>query len=147
MNIVLESTQTIAAPAQKVWDVLTAFAAYEAWNPFIVRAQGVAQAGARPKLSMRQTSDGRVWTFSPVITRCEAPHELRWLGRLWLPGLFDGEHIFRLRETAQGHTQLTQQENFSGVLVRAFARRLQRDTQAAFARMNVALKARVEGHA
>lgn len=147
MNIVLESTQTIAAPAQKVWDVLTAFAAYEAWNPFIVRAQGVAQAGARPKLSMRQTPDGRVWTFSPVIRRCHAPHELRWLGRLWLPGLFDGEHVFRLQETAQGHTQLTQQEYFSGVLVRFFARRLQRDTQAAFVRMNAALKARVEGNA
>jgi len=31
-------------------------------------------------------------TFKPVVKRVDLNRELRWLGRLIVPGLFDGEH-------------------------------------------------------
>jgi len=35
-------------------------------------------------------------TFRPTILKAEPNRELRWLGHLLVPGLFDGEHIFTI---------------------------------------------------
>jgi hypothetical protein len=35
-----------SAPPEAVWETLTRFSAYEAWNPWIVEAQGEARVGA-----------------------------------------------------------------------------------------------------
>lgn len=35
-------------------------------------------------------------TFHPVVLVAVQERELRWLGRLLIPGLFDGEHTFQL---------------------------------------------------
>src|SRR5215210_9363232 len=40
----LHSEIEINAPAQRVWEVLTDFASYPQWNPFIRRASGVPTA-------------------------------------------------------------------------------------------------------
>jgi len=37
-------------------------------------------------------------TFRPTILKAEPERELRWLGRLLLPGLFDGEHVFEIEQ-------------------------------------------------
>ena len=41
-------------------------------------------------------------TFAPTVIRAARNQELRWLGRLLLPGVFDGEHSFQLSPTAGG---------------------------------------------
>lgn len=43
----LASTIDIDASPQRVWQVLTDFAAYPDWNPFIVRAEGRPEEGVR----------------------------------------------------------------------------------------------------
>jgi hypothetical protein len=73
----------------------------------------------------------------------EPGRELRWIGRVLIPGIFDGEHGFLLEPTAAGHTRFTQMERFSGVLVRPFSRTIDR-TETGFRQMNEALKARAE---
>ena len=35
-------------------------------------------------------------TFKPTVLAVHPERELRWLGRFILPGLFDGEHSFRI---------------------------------------------------
>jgi hypothetical protein len=67
---------------------------------------------------------------------------VRWLGHLLVRGLFDGEHELLLEALPDGACRFTQQERFTGLLVPFFGSVL-RDTEAAFARMNQALRDRV----
>src|SRR5262249_6943795 len=91
----LQTEIEIAAPAERVWQVLADFGAYPEWNPFIRRVTGEARTGARLEAHF-QPEGARGMTFRPTVLNAEPNRELRWLGRLWLPGLFDGEHAFVL---------------------------------------------------
>ncbi|WP_142458491.1 SRPBCC domain-containing protein [Geodermatophilus aquaeductus] len=132
----------IAAPPERVWADLTDLRAYPEWNPFIVRAEGDVVRGARLSLRM-QPVGGRALTLRPRLLAADPPRELRWLGRLVLPGLMDAEHAFRLEPSGAG-TRLVQEETFRGVLVPVVARSLDRGTLPAFEAMNRALRERVE---
>jgi hypothetical protein len=82
--------------------------------------------------------------FSPVVLAAEAGRELRWLGRLLVPELFDGEHSFVIERLAEGKVRFQQSERFSGMLVGLFRASLERETRRGFEEMNRALKARAE---
>ena len=132
----------IAAPAAEVWGILTDFPRYQEWNPFIteISSDGVKGHPLRVQLSL---PEGRDYQLKPRLLRFEENRELCWRGHLIFPGLFDGEHFFRLEELGQRRTRFVQGENFSGVLVRFSGRTI---TQAArgFVYMNEALKRRAE---
>jgi hypothetical protein len=83
-------------------------------------------------------------TLQPTVLDAEPGRELRWLGRLVVPGVFDGEHRFVLEPLDGGRTRLVQEERFTGLLVPLFARSLDRHTLAGFQAMNQALKTRAE---
>jgi hypothetical protein len=71
--------------------------------------------------------------------------QLRWLGRVVLPGIFDGEHFFQIEPLDQGRrTRFIQGERFTGLLVPLLRKNLDRGTREGFEAMNQALKARVE---
>ena len=82
-------------------------------------------------------------TFRPTITRMEDREHLEWLGRVVLPGIFDGRHSFHLEALLDDRTRLTQTEEFSGVLVALTGTVLER-THAGFEAMNQALRLRAE---
>jgi hypothetical protein len=86
---------------------------------------------------------GRGMTFRPTVLTVEPNRELRWLGRLLLPGLFDGEHSFRLEPLATGRVRLVQAERFTGLLVPILGGMLG-NTERGFQAMNQALKERAE---
>jgi hypothetical protein len=137
----IETAVDIAAPPRTVWDVLVDFAAYPDWNPFIRRLQGEARNGARLEVTV-QPPGSRAMTFKPTVLAAEPGRELRWLGRVLLPGLFDGEHSFRLERTAGG-CRLHHDETFRGILVPLFGKMLE-NTEHGFTALNHALKQRVE---
>jgi len=133
----------IAAPIDAVWETLTDLAAYRDWNPFVVSADGRAEVGER--LTNRlQPPGGKAMTFKPTVTVVEPTVAFEWLGRLGLPGIFDGRHRFDLAPSEDGGTLVTQSEQFDGILVRFMRRSLDTRTIAGFEAMNAALKARVE---
>jgi len=68
----------------------------------------------------------------------------RWLGHLFIPGLFDGEHAFRLELAGAGLTRLRQSEQFRGILVPLLPRAMYERTRQGFEAMNRALKEQVE---
>lgn len=143
MHHELRADVDIDAPIEAVWETLTDLAAYPDWNPFIVSAVGRAEVGER--LTNRlQSPDGKAMTFTPTVTVVEATVAFEWLGRLGLPGIFDGRHRFDLSPSEDGGTRCTQSEEFSGVLVRFMRSSLDSKTVAGFEAMNAALKARVE---
>lgn len=134
----------IAAPAGRVWDTLTEFNTFPDWNPFIRRISGEAKVGAKLEVYL-QPSGARGMTFRPTVTKAEPNRELRWLGRLGIPGLFDGEHIFEIESTDPTRIRFVQREEFRGLLVPLLARGLDRNTRRGFEEMNRALRDRVQG--
>ncbi|AWN27786.1 SRPBCC domain-containing protein [Streptomyces sp. NEAU-S7GS2] len=138
---IVETNVTISAPASLVWDILVGFDGYAEWNPFMVKAAGYAEPGERLAITLRQ-SDTRTMSFKPKVLVAEPGKHLRWIGRLLVPGIFDGMHEFILTETGEG-TSLNHKETFSGVLPALMGSKLD-STALGFEQFNQALKSRAE---
>lgn len=143
MHHELHTEIEIDAPIEAVWETLTDLATYSNWNPFIVSAEGRAAVGERITNRL-QPPGGRAMTFKPRVTVFEPTVAFEWLGRLGLPGIFDGRHRFDLAPTTSGGTLVVQSEQFSGILVRLMRTSLNTRTMAGFKAMNAALRARVQ---
>ena len=123
---------------------MTDFPAYGEWNPFIPSIAGAVQEGEQLTVRL-EPPGGKGMTIKPTVLAGKPYRELRWKGRLGsVPGLFDGEHTFRIepprprakpvrpRRTVHGHSRVGL---VKGVLGK---------TEAGFEQMNAALKRRVE---
>ena len=133
----------IGANPERIWSILVDFTAYKDWNPFIVELAGRPIVGER--LTARMKPEGtNGMTFTPSVLVSEPNREFRWIGRLFMPGLVDGEHRFALQPLPGGGTRFIQEERFSGILAPLFLRYIRKQTAASFQLMNHALKARSE---
>jgi hypothetical protein len=134
----------IEAPAERVWQVLTDFERYREWNPSIRRISGEKRAGGR--LDFEGAMGGtRTMRFRPEVLVYEPERELRWLGTLFVRGLFDGEHGFVIEQLDAGRSRFVQSERFRGVLVPLLWWIIGANTVRGFEAMNRALKERAEG--
>ncbi len=134
------STQTkIEATAAEVWKVLTDFENYAEWNPFIKSIKGMVKPG---KTIEAQIDNMRI---SPQVLVFKQNEEFKWLGHLFIKGLFDGEHRFQLIANADGSTTFIHSERFRGILIPFFKKMINGKVRDGFVAMNLALKARVEG--
>ena len=136
----------IEGTAQEVWDTLTDFGAYREWNTGFVRASGRARVGETLHITFSHKAD-RTMKMRPTVLVAEPRHELRWLGRLLLPGIFDGEHRFEIHETAPGRVTFVQSEEFRGVLVPFVRSMIEGNTLSMLERVNADLAARVRSRA
>lgn len=131
----------INASPQRVWEVLTDFALYPDWNPFIRKIRGKAEEGE--KLSIHITTpSGANRNYSPKVIKVVAEQELRWLGKM--PGLLSGEHIFSIERASDNSVHLVHREVFGGLLTSFFGSSLDNDVKKGFEEMNLALKKRAE---
>ena len=142
MRYHLHTDIEIDAPPDAVWNILIDLGSYSEWNPFVVSSQGTVAVGEQ--LTNRlQPPGGKAMTFRPKVTAVETERVFEWLGRLGLPGIFDGRHRFEIEATPTG-SRLTHTEAFNGVLVRFMKKSLDSQTVQGFEAMNSALKARAE---
>ncbi|HXU94449.1 MAG TPA: SRPBCC domain-containing protein [Gallionella sp.] len=139
----LETHIEIDAPAERVWALLTDFASHSRWNPFIRSIEGALEVG-RSLTVFIQPPGASGMRFRPTVLAVEPNLELRWKGKFLLPGVFDGEHYFRLERKPEGGLTFHQGETFSGILVPLFARSLDGATRRGFIAMNEALKREAE---
>jgi hypothetical protein len=137
----ISASVDIAASPEEVWAVLADLGAYGQWNPFIQSASGRLAEGETLTLRL-VPSQGRPLTFRPRVLVAKPGIMLRWIGRLLVPGIFDGTHQFELEER-DGHTRVTQSETFGGVLIPFTGKTITR-TETDFQNLNRALKQRVE---
>ncbi len=140
-------TETVIdAPPAVVWQVLTDFASYPDWNPFILSIEGKPWVGTRLSVEIRPPGR-RSMRFRPRVLRVAKDHELRWIGRVLIAGLFDGEHRFTIIPEGDG-SRFIQAEIFTGLLVPAVdLTDTLRVTHLGFLRMNRALRERAERNA
>lgn len=133
----------IDAPAQRVWEILADLPSYGQWNPLIREASGALQAGGQLQLCI--SAPGLAQRRVPVeLLAVEPGRELRWLGRLVMPLLLDGDHSFLLSPLGPKRVRVVQQETFSGLCVPFVAPWLMPNMTRGFEAMNLALRQRAE---
>jgi hypothetical protein len=96
------------------------------------------------KLTASLTPAGRKTTsFKPTVQVFDEGTELTWLGRVLVPGIFDGRHTLRVEARAGGST-FHHREQFTGIISGLLMRFIGEPTEAGFHAMNRALKERAE---
>jgi len=138
----IETEIEIDAPIDAVWSVLSDWASYPDWNPWMVQLEGALEVGARLEVGM-MLGRRRV-VFRPRLVHVQPGRAFRWLGHMLVPGLFDGEHGFELVELGPAKTRFVHSERFRGVLAGLVLRAVGEATEQGFGQMNAALKARCE---
>lgn len=133
------------ATPEVVWQILTDFERYPAWNPFITSISGELSLDARLQVEI-SPPDSRAMKFRPRIVVLEPGRQLGWLGRVGPPGLFDGLHTFTIEPLGQQACHVHHCERFTGMLVPLLKRQLDTHTHAGFIAMNEALRTQSERH-
>ena len=139
----IETSIDIDAPPDRVWRVFADTAAWPEWNPFIRCLEGALEPGAVLVVTIQPPGRGAM-RLKPRVIEFEPGRRLRWLGRLGVRGIFDGEHSFSIEPLPEGRTRFRHGEVFRGLLVPLVGGILG-DTRRGFEAMNGALKARAEG--
>ncbi len=142
MQSTIRTEIIINAPKEKVWSILTNLEAFETWNPFLVKSKGTVAPGDRLENTMKNGDS--TMTFRPKVLTVKPNEYFDWLGSLWVRGLFDGNHYFKIEETGPGQVNLIHGENFSGILSGMILKKIGEETRQNFIRMNQALKALAE---
>ena len=131
----------IAAPAETVWRVLTDFAAYGEWNPFILSVKGPLEVGATLSFAVAAPAGQVVEASAQLLTLSE--RELAWGGGNH-PLLFQGRHSFMI-EPRGNHVICSNVERFTGLLVPWYIKPARLKAQRmAFEQQDLALKSRAE---
>jgi hypothetical protein len=133
----------IKASPQMAWQVLTDFDNFPQWNPFIRKINGEAKVGIKLEIYL-QTSRGKNRTYRPTVTKVEPNHELRWLGKSLVPGIFNGERIFTIEPLEVNYIRFVHREVFTGLGAFLAGNRLDKDLYQSFDKMNNAFKEKVE---
>jgi hypothetical protein len=139
----IDSSIEIDAPASLVWALLTDFASYKRWNPFIRAVHGKPSTGNELRVILQRQGQVAESTNS-LLTRVREPHELRWRQRLLAPGLYTIVHSFRIESLPAGRVRFHQTEQVKGLFASLLGRGTPRATEASFHAMNYALKAHAE---
>ena len=139
---IIETEIKINARPEKIWAVLTDFKGYPEWNPFIISIAGLKKSGERLSVVI-QPPESSPMRFNPTILKFDENKEFRWKGKLFIRGLFDGEHFFTLNDNNDGTTTFKHGEKFSGILIGLFGKTLKK-TKNGFVLMNKAIKRRCE---
>jgi hypothetical protein len=133
----------INSQPENVWAILSNFNNYPTWNPFIKSIKGTVEKGN--KISVQITPpNAKEMTFTPKVLAFEKNKEFRWLGHLFIPGIFDGEHKFELKLNEDGTTNFIHSEKFRGILVPFLKKMLETTTKKGFESMNEKIKEMAE---
>lgn len=143
MPQIIQHEIEINVSPDRAWQALCDFAGYSGWNPFIRSVSGDLVEGARLNINLACGGD-RQMVFTPTLLAVEPEHRLVWLGSLYVPGLFDGEHHFEIEALNNNKVRFRQCEYFSGLLSNVLLKFIGRQTLAGFKSMNLALKNKLE---
>jgi hypothetical protein len=136
---VYQASTTIAATPEAIWAILTNAAGYPEWDPGVERIEGRIAPGEKIT-AYTKISPGRA--FPVTVTEFEPGHKMAWASGMPL-GLFKGERTFTLSPRANGVTDFTLREEFSGLLLGLIGRSIP-DMTTTFEQFAAGLKRRAE---
>ncbi len=132
----------INTSAQVVWNILTDFEKFGEWNPFIKEISGTLKEGSQLRIFI-EPPNSKGMEFKPTLKKVETEKRIQWLGKVWIPKLFDGEHSWSINQINDNSVLFIQKERFTGIFVPFFAELL-KNTKSGFEMMNEALKKEAE---
>ena len=106
----------IGAPAARVWAVLSDFAHYPDWNPFILEVLGSVVQDAKVKYRFEFPPGIRIRATAKIL-KFEQEKELRWAAHFLTPKLFNGEHYFAIEAINTTSIMFHHGEIFTGLLL------------------------------
>jgi hypothetical protein len=132
----------INASASVVWDILTDFEKFGEWNPFIKEISGTLKEGSELRIFI-EPPNSKGMEFKPTLKKVETEKKIQWLGKIWIPKLFDGEHSWTINQIDDNTVLFIQKERFTGIFIPFFTKLL-KNTKSGFEMMNQNLKQRAE---
>jgi hypothetical protein len=134
-----ETSTTIDATPERVWEILADTASWSDWDSGVVGVEGEPGEGNRVKI----TSELNPKRSYPVkITEFERPRRMAWVGGVPL-GLFKGVRTYTLTPEGEGRTRFDIREEFTGPLLPLIWRTLP-DMNDSFRQFANGLKQRAE---
>lgn len=140
----IETFVEIETPPENVWNHLINFEDYPNWNPFI-RSVERDQKSENHLYVTIQVPGYKSMKLHPEIVTFLRNSELRWKGKLFIKGIFDGEHYFIIENSGINRTRFIHGEVFSGLLPPLMKSMLTK-TEEGFRQMNMALKEKCEAN-
>ncbi len=134
-----KATTTINAAPAMVWDILIDGASYPEWDPNMLRVEGALKLGEKVSFFTKLSPER---AFPAKVTLVDAPNKMVLTGGMPL-GLFKSERTHTLTATADGGTQFTTEEVFSGLLLPLFGKQIP-DLNPIFEQFSAGLKQRAE---
>ncbi len=132
----------IAAPAERVWRILTALQGYASWNPYIVSVQGLLVSGTTLQLKSLHVPGGAETDGVVTLISAEFP-EMRWEGGHPDRSILKGDHVFRCEPSGAG-CRFHHFETFSGLSAERLLLEYGARIEANFRLFNEALKRAAE---
>ncbi|WPU65032.1 SRPBCC domain-containing protein [Peredibacter starrii] len=141
----IETSVIIDRNITQVWEVFSDIENYLEWSTFIESIEGVLSEGEKITVFIQPPNEDGM-EFRPTILKYDEKSELRWKGKLFFTGLFDGEHYFKFESISEDRTRLIHGEKFTGILVPLVLPQIKENTLKGFNEFNAALKNKVENN-
>jgi hypothetical protein len=132
----------IAAAPERVWQVLTDFENYPAWNPFITKVEGKAKVGERVKIHIKMPN--RALTLQCTVLELAPVQKMRWKWCIFWDRIYCGEHSVQIEPQGEGRVHIDHREVFNGILLPFFKKQIDTQTRQGFESMDQSLKAHAE---
>ena len=110
----IASSLELAASPVRVWTMLTDFAAYPAWHPF-VRIEGENEPGAELRYTLRKHEKKRGWTVDAILVRSDPCAEL--VVTFGVRPVLSLEEFYRV-ESVEGGSNVKHGFKLSGLMLR-----------------------------
>jgi len=143
MRSIITTIDIDASPA-KAWEVLTHFANYPDWNPYLLSIQGNLAPGETLQVTL-QPESGAARTFNRRVDSVIQGSEFSWRSKLLSPFFFQGHHLFKVIPRDTGGVRFENIEHFSGILIPLLWPLISAKIQSRFEAMNTAFKKVLSG--
>lgn len=135
----IKTELTLAAPVDRIWELLTDCPLYPQWNPLFPRAAGRLETGGRLEIQVKLPGM-EPFTITPEVVSVEAPSCVCWRHTLLFAGLFSWRYCFELEASAAEQVSFVQRSTFGGVLAPLFTLALGALLKDSLAELNRAVK-------
>lgn len=143
MTFAVRDVLEIAAPPERVWNVIIDLPRYPEWNPFVIAARSTLVVGDPIDLRVRLVP-GLPITQHEFVTECVAGQRLCYGIRPLPAGLLRSRRCQEVRAAGGGHSHYTSEFELSGRLAPLTRLLLGTRLEAAFRAAAAALKRRAE---
>jgi hypothetical protein len=134
-----ETSTTIEASPERVWEVLSDTSSWPDWDSGVVRVEGELERGSRIKV-VSEVNPKRAYPVK--VAELEPARGMKWVGGMPL-GLFRGARTYTLTPDGDSRTRFDMREEFSGPLLPLIWRSMP-DMNASFRQFAAGLKQRAE---